>query len=102
MTVGIDWPTIALTSGSMLAMGTLFIATVKGDARVLKQRLDTVDAQLEKLDALVINMAETRGQQNLADERLLAQGKRIDELHRKVDRWIEAKTDELLNRISRS
>lgn len=92
-----------LTIGVFLIGGLMFVMTMKSDSRNLSTQVDAeseasdnrfmrIEAQAEdfklemrKLGEVVVDLAKTEGRQNLTDERILAQGKRIDEQGRMIN-----------------
>lgn len=81
-----------LTILSFIIGGLFFISNVKSDVRVLDMRLTAVDAQLEdfkiqqaKVNDILIAMATATGRANAMEERILAQGRRLDEIITRVN-----------------
>jgi hypothetical protein len=80
-----------LTLGGFAVVATVTILTIRSNVDVLgtkveetdkrnDERFMRIDAQLVKLNEVLIDLTRTEGRMNIADERMLAQGKRIDSM----------------------
>ena len=86
----------AISTGVFIATGVAAVITIRSNISTLAKtgeltdkqneyRFTRIDAQVEdfkvemkKLGEVLIKLTEAQGRQNIADERMLAQGKRID------------------------
>lgn len=86
-----EWTVITALAAAFVAMGTGagVVLTVKSDNRVLKQRLDAVDKQLAKMDNVLVTLAENKGRMDMAEQRAILQGQRIDNITQRFDNWID-------------
>jgi hypothetical protein len=73
---------ISLATAGVVATG--FVWAIKGDTKVLKNRLDTIDMQLAKMDNVLVVLAENKGRMDLLGAQLVMTGRRLDDLQRKV------------------
>jgi hypothetical protein len=73
---------ISLATAGVVASG--FVWAIKGDTKVLKTRLDTIDNQLAKMDNVLVTLAENKGRMDLLGAQLVMTGQRLDDLQRKV------------------
>ena len=86
-----DWQAVA----AVAAAGMLFLTVIggfyaiKGDTRVLKQRLDAVDRQLEKMDNVLVLLAENKGRMDAIELRASMSGGRLDELTNRFNRYFD-------------
>jgi hypothetical protein len=92
-----------MTIIAFMVGGITFVWSVKSNGLVLgteikltdrqnQERFERIDAQIEnfaremkKLGDILVDLTKAEGRQNLADERMLAQGRRIDSLQDAVN-----------------
>lgn len=85
---------ITIVLGIITAVG--FVWMVKADARVLaeslkiqttaaERRFAELEEKLDKLSSVVVALAKQDGRLNIVDDRMLAQGKRIDEVFKAIN-----------------
>jgi len=80
---------IVTTVITVVTTAFAFVWTIKTDTRVLKERLDGVDKKLDKMDGVLIQLAETKAENRARDERVNLQGARLDELTRRVNMCLD-------------
>lgn len=80
-----------LTAASFLVFITIYLVNSRSAAKILAVRLETIDATMEdfkkemaKLSDVIIKQALQDQRVSTMDERLLAGGKRMDELQKMV------------------
>ena len=54
------------------------LASQRVEGRLLRADIENTQREVEKLGSVLVNMADMRGEINLINDRLLAQGKRLD------------------------
>lgn len=97
-----DWVAV----GSLTTVALLFLTvagglyTIKGDTRVLKQRADATDRllekmdhQIEKIDGVLVVLAENKGRMELIDQRVSMQGGRLDDMTKRFNEWVDSSRD---------
>jgi hypothetical protein len=67
-----------LTIFSFFVGGLLFITSLKSDTRITAVRLQAVESELAELRKVVVEIARQEERLNAMDQRMLAQGQRID------------------------
>jgi hypothetical protein len=87
--MGLDISHLLETLVTIVPVGIGFVWAIKSDTRVLKQRLDSVDRQLEKMDNVLVALAENKGRMDRSDDRAIMQGNRLDELTRRFNNWVD-------------
>jgi len=55
------------------------LASQRAEGQLLKSEIEGIQREVEKLANVLVNQADMRGEINLINERLVAQGKRLDE-----------------------
>ena len=87
-----------LTILSFLGGGAYFVASVRTGNKFTEYRLSLIDANIDDFKREIVKLNDILSRQNLTDERLLAQGKRIDDISRRFDmftrRWPKNEGDE--------
>lgn len=78
------WVRTAIELIGMGAIALGFVYTLKGDTRLLGERMDLVDVRLDRIDTVLEKLSEAKGRMDVLDERLLQQGKRLDETIKRV------------------
>jgi hypothetical protein len=79
------WVTLGIFAAlQAIAFGGL-VFSMKGDTNMLKSQMADVQTTLRELGTVLVSMAETRGRIDRLDDRLLSQGKRLDDLSRRLD-----------------
>ena len=91
-----------VTLGSFLVLGTVYIVNGKLTSRALATRLDIIDqsndrrfadienelkdfkGEMKRLSDVLIKLTEQEGRMNLLDDRMLAQGKRLDSMSQTI------------------
>ena len=91
------WIQIFVTVGSFLVFGTVYIVNGRNAAKILATRLEVVDASLmdfkheiSKLTDVLIAQAIQGKRQDNAEERIMAQGKRIDEVEKRLNLYADS------------
>lgn len=92
----------AVNLGNLLTIGVVvvgaagFIWALKGDARVLAQRLSSQDDvlremkdEVKKIGEVLITLATQNVRLQTIEERQLAQGKRLDDSERRLNAWLD-------------
>lgn len=89
-----DW---SVNLGHLLTIGT-FIITIAGFIMVMRDRVDAMSRRMVNMEIEMKKIVEVLVQQGRLDERMtaidgrmLAQGQRIDDLTRKLDRFFDVK-----------
>lgn len=77
---GAEWTHAILELLTMILIGAGFVWAIKVDTRVLSKRLDFVDMRLDKMDTLLERLSDQKSRIDVLDDRLLSQGKRLDEV----------------------
>lgn len=94
---------VAIFIVGQLVMLGITVATVKSDTRVLKVRLDAMQNEMTKVTDVMVTLATQKGEINLINERMLAQGKRLDDLGNRCsqhfDRMFFGSTDNRDHRV---
>ncbi len=90
-----EWQAVAAIATATMLFLTVIggVYAIKGDTRVLKQRLDAVDRQLEKMDNVLVMLAENKGRMDAIELRASMQGGRVDELTNRFNRLIDEKRE---------
>lgn len=96
MDVG-HWVTIAIFAATqmIIAAGTavgVIIAT-RMDTGILKQQVRAMQEDLSKFGNVLVTLADFKGEINLINDRLLVQGKRLDEEINRANRWRDRQED---------
>ena len=91
------WIQIFVTIGSFLVFGTVYIVNGRNAAKILAARLETVDAsiidfkhEISKLTDVLVAQAVQGKRQDNAEERIMAQGKRIDEMEKRLNLYADS------------
>lgn len=86
-----------LTMASFLVGGLVFALSIKGDTRVHEARFDSMSEQqreireeLKKLSEVLIKLAVQDGRIKAAEDRIAAQGLRLDETSGRLNAYIDA------------
>jgi hypothetical protein len=95
-----------ITAGAFFVTGLIGVLTIRNSVNVLDTKLDLTDEQnerrfaeidnqvrdfkteMKRLSDVLIKLTEQDGRMNIYDERMLAQGKRIDSLSESVRDFI--------------
>ena len=82
-----EWQAIAALAATGMLCLTIIggVYAIKGDTRVLGQRLDAVDKQLEKMENVLVVLAENRGRMDAIELRASMQGGRLDDLTKRFN-----------------
>lgn len=78
-----------------IPIGVGFVWAIKSDTKVLRSRMDGVDRQLEKMDNVLVVLAENKGRMERMDDRAVLQGSRIDDLTKRFNQWADRQLDRL-------
>ena len=70
-----------LTIAAFLIGGISFVFTIKSDVARISDRMSPVEAELIKLREVIVGLARQEERINAMDQRMLAQGKRFDDLY---------------------
>jgi len=73
-----------LTIITFLTGGVYFVSTIKGSVEAQGARLTNVEDELHEIRNVVVAMARQEERMNAMDQRMLAQGARIDKLNGKT------------------
>lgn len=96
MDVG-HWVTIAIFAATqmIIAAGTAIgvITATRMDTGILKQQVRAMQEDLSKFGNVLVTLADFKGEINLINDRLLAQGKRLDEEINRANRWRDRQED---------
>src|SRR5689334_2425509 len=60
-----------------------------GEIKALREETKQLRVDVEKLNDIMVELAKTEGRMNLIDERMLSQGKRLDESITRFNDWTE-------------
>ena len=100
-----NWVQIGISLLGIAVIAGVFVGVTKSDPKLLALRLDIVDSRLERMDRALQSLVETKARLDIIDERMLQQGKRVDDNARRLTTWIEEvyneRHDALLERMSR-
>lgn len=87
---------MSLDAGQLITMGTFIatqaltlvytIATMKGDSKLLRANMDNLQKELSGVQDTLKALADVRADMRISQDRGLAQGLRIDELQKWVNR----------------
>lgn len=84
--------TIAIT----LVAWVGFVWAIKADTKVLKTQVQSMEGailstniEIKELQKVMITLADHNGRMNVIDERMMAQGKRFDDMSRRVNEWLD-------------
>lgn len=80
---------VITTISTAVPIGVGFVWAIKSDTRVLRIRIDNVDRQLEKMDNVLVALAENKGRMDRMDDRAVLQGARLDEMTKRLNSWID-------------
>jgi hypothetical protein len=74
-----------LTMLTFLVGGVGFAYTIRGDVKITALRLTAVEKELADLRKVVVEIARQEERMNSMDQRMLAQGVRLDQIVSRVD-----------------
>jgi hypothetical protein len=66
-----------------------FVWAIKSDTKVLRARLDIVDQKIDKMDNVLVQLAETNGRINRIDDRQVLTGTRLDDLSKRFNDLVD-------------
>jgi len=78
-----------LSAIAFIIGGVSFAYTIRGDVKSAVLRLDNVERELHELRKVVVSIARQEERMNAIDQRLLAQGQRMDDCVRRLDRYLD-------------
>jgi hypothetical protein len=78
-----------LTILTFIAGGLGFVYTIRADVKVTSLRLAAVEQELAQLRNVVVQIARQEERMNAMDQRMLFQGKRIDDYFNRVYNLVE-------------
>lgn len=78
-----------LTILSFLGGGILFIASTRQQLFSLSERATEMELELKKLVEILVNQGRQDERMLAMDQRMLAQGKRLDEFQERVNRVVD-------------
>lgn len=82
-----------ITIGVFVAtqVGTLIwtVATIRGDARGIRAEMGFMQRELDRITKVLEQVADARSDMQLIQERGLAQGKRLDDLSQRLNRFLD-------------
>lgn len=76
----VNWLQAAITIGGMGAVAISFGWAVRADTKVLAAKLGMMSARQERMDLTLDQLAKSTSRMDVFDERMLSQGKRLDQL----------------------
>lgn len=89
-----------LTLGGFVVLVTVYVVNAKNSAKLLGGRLEIIDetldafkAEMKKLQEVVLNQALQSERLNQMDQRMLAQGRRLDRMEGTVWRMPKLKDE---------
>lgn len=82
---GFDLTHIFETLITVIPVAVGFIWAIKSDTKVLRTRLDNVDSKIDKMDNVLVNLAQFDGRLNRLEDRQILSGTRLDELSKRVN-----------------
>lgn len=71
---------VAVQTAIILAGGFIALGSMKAEVRTQGERLARVDEELSQLRQVVVQIARQEERMNAMDQRMLAQGRRIDRM----------------------
>jgi hypothetical protein len=84
-----------------MAAAVGFVWVIKSSVAVLAVRLDMQDravsdleTEIKKLSGVVIDIAVQKQELAAMEQRSIMQGKRLDDITRRLDRWLDKKVDD--------
>ncbi len=84
-----QWLTIGTFVFTQVITLAYTIATMKGDGRVMRSQMDTMQRELTGIQETIKALADVKAEMRLIQERGLLQGQRVDELQSRVNRWLD-------------
>lgn len=87
---GFNLPHIIEILVTVLPVAVGFIWAIKSDTKVLRTRLDNVDSKIDKMDNVLINLAQFDGRLNRLEDRQILSGSRVDELSNRFNKHLDA------------
>jgi hypothetical protein len=75
----------AVTIVSFIVGGIMFVNTIRKDVSYQGERLTGVEEEMKKMREVMISIARQEERMSAMDQRMLAQGARIDDLVRRSD-----------------
>jgi hypothetical protein len=95
-----DLNQLLTTVVTVIPIGVGFVWAIKSDTRVLRTRLDAMDSKLdsvdkrfEKLDGVLVSLAESSGRMDRLDDRLVNVSQREADLHRRFNEYVDSRDD---------
>lgn len=86
-----------LTVGGMIVFITLYVSNMKGVSKSLGMRLSFIDKgmeefkiELKRLNEVITNQALQSQRIQILDERMMAGGKRVDEITNRLNAFLDA------------
>ena len=81
----------ALTIISFIGGGIVFVVTVRNKVNSLAEKMVSVDTKLEQLVEILVQQGRHEERMNAMDQRIAAQGQRLDETIGRLNRVIDEK-----------
>ena len=83
-----------LTVGSFLVFATMYVVNLRSAAKLLAAKLQIIDnalgafkEEMKRLTEVIVEQARMDGRINMTEQRLLQEGKRIDEMAASLDQF---------------
>lgn len=83
------WATIGIFVVTQAATLIWILATTTNSARVLSKRMDAVQEELKSFGSILVTLADFKGEMKLTQERIMMQGKRLDDLTSRFNDWLD-------------
>lgn len=87
-----NWLSLAVFAAGQVFALIWIVSSIRGDTKALAKDIEDMKTTMKQLVEVLIVQGRQEERQNSADGRLTAQGQRIDDLTRKIDRFFEPKT----------
>lgn len=78
-----------LTILSFFVVGVIFVVTTRKDVEAVKDNIDRMQKEIEKLNTVLGKMADQGGRIDRVEDRQLAQGRRLDDVLSRVNQIID-------------
>ncbi len=85
--------TVGIFLGTQALSLVWTLSSMKGDNRVLRANMDTLQQQMSKMETVMATLADVRGDMRLIQQSNKDQALRIDEMQRRVNRRLEREED---------
>jgi hypothetical protein len=82
------WIRLLMELGGWIIVGAGFVWAIKTDTKLLAQRINMTDKRLDRVENILEKISVQQARMDVTDERMLQQGRRVDENASKIDAWI--------------